>query len=208
MQVKIFNFDVIHTLYTLYCGYAFSEHHLLFWSSRLFSREQKVWHWTWPSRRCWEACSSQPVSERMRELGWVCLHITCVCVCVRLYFLLCRRLCEDRVCRSREEAECAATASQHPNVLSDLWGKKKQQRRLLHTHKHNWVLKNLWQKHKKNRKNIYKSEKRTLGRSLFVINLESNIFTSPYLASGSYSDQILLNSSRWCGPRIDQSRVR
>lgn len=29
-----------------------------------------------------------------------------------------------------------------------------------------------------------------------------------YLASGSYSAQILLNSSRWCGPKMDQSRVR
>lgn len=29
-----------------------------------------------------------------------------------------------------------------------------------------------------------------------------------YFASGSYSDHILLNSSKWWGPRIDQSRVK
>jgi len=29
-----------------------------------------------------------------------------------------------------------------------------------------------------------------------------------YFASGSYSDQSRTNSSRWCGPSIDQSRVR
>lgn len=32
--------------------------------------------------------------------------------------------------------------------------------------------------------------------------------TVTHLASGSYSAQILLNSSRWWGPRMDQSRVR
>ena len=45
------------------------------------------------------------------------------------------------------------------------------------------------------------------GAILFNTVTMSTCFTQPR-ASGSYSDQTLTYSSRWWGPRIDQSRVR